>query len=172
MDPVKIFGWSEILLRLGAAVAIGSVLGINRELHGKPAGLRTNSLVSLGAALLTLASIGFSAIPGAGPDAGRPPNPDTISRVVQGIITGVGFVGAGVILHDTTSSRVRGLTTAATIWISAALGVLCGAGIWSAAIAGSVLTLLVLTVGGPFERFVHARFPRLTEEDKPENGAS
>jgi putative Mg2+ transporter-C (MgtC) family protein len=161
VDPLVSFGWLEILLRLGAAVALGSILGINRELQGKPAGLRTNALVALGAALLTLASVGF-AMNG---DPSRAPNSDAVSRVVQGIITGVGFVGAGVIMRDSTGTRVHGLTTAATIWVSSALGVLCGAGVWSGALLGGGLTLLVLVFGGPFERFVHARFPRLTESD-------
>jgi putative Mg2+ transporter-C (MgtC) family protein len=165
LDPLQSFGWTEILLRLGAAVAIGSVLGINRELRGKPAGLRTNSLVALGAALVTLASIGFS-MDGS---PGRAANSDAVSRVVQGIITGVGFVGAGVIIRDSTGTRVHGLTTAATIWISSALGVLCGAGVWSGALIGTFLTMTVLVLGGPFERFVSERFPRLTENDRTDD---
>jgi putative Mg2+ transporter-C (MgtC) family protein len=91
---------------------------------------------------------------------------------VQGIITGVGFVGAGVIMRDTTGTRVHGLTTAATIWISSALGVLCGAGIWSGALIGTTLTMIVLVFGGPFERFVHRRFPRLTEDDRGDDNGS
>ena len=165
MDPLIIFGWSEIMLRLSGAVVIGAVLGINRELQGKPAGLRTNSLVALGAALVTLASIGVSS----GGSAGHVPDGNAVSRVVQGIITGVGFIGAGVIMRDNISTRVHGLTTAATIWISAALGILCGAGIWSAALIGTSLTLMVLIVGGPFERFVHKNCPRLTEPSSNED---
>lgn len=165
MDPVKLLGWTEILLRLGGAVLIGAMLGINRELHGKPAGLRTNALVSLGAALVTLACIGISCAA----SGGRSIDGNVVSRAVQGIITGVGFIGAGVILHDTAGTRVRGLTTAATLWISSALGILCGAGVWSGAIVGTAFTLLVLIFGGPFEKFVHSRFPKLTEDvnDEP-----
>ncbi len=159
---MNLLGWWEILLRLAGAVAIGAMLGINRELHGKPAGLRTNSLVALGAALVTLGSIGVSAGSSA---AGHTVDGNAVTRVVQGIITGVGFIGAGVIMRDNTGTRVHGLTTAATIWISAALGILCGAGVWPAAVIGTTFTLMILILGGPFERFVHCRFPNLTENN-------
>src|SRR5687767_8408818 len=94
LELIHLFGWPEVILRLSSAVLIGSLLGINRELRGKPAGLRTNSLVSLGAALLTLGMIGMS-VEGLGSEVHFA---DAVSRVVQGIITGVGFIGAGVII--------------------------------------------------------------------------
>ena len=165
MDPLKLLGWTEIMLRLGSAVFIGALLGVNRELRGKPAGLRTNALVALGAALTTLASIGISL----GAEAGQAADANAVSRAVQGIITGVGFIGAGVIIRDNSGTRIHGLTTAATIWLSAALGILCGAGVWSGALVGTGFTLLVLVLGRPFEKFLHRKFPKLTEENHDEH---
>jgi putative Mg2+ transporter-C (MgtC) family protein len=157
MHFLEIIGWGEIALRLCSAVFIGAVLGLNRELNGKPAGLRTNALVSLGAALLTMASIGTAT----GRDHG--PDPAAVSRVMQGIITGIGFLGAGVILRDVGGTRVHGITTAATIWLVAVLGIICGAGFWPVAIVGVLLTLMVLILGGPLEKYLHRRFPKLAE---------
>jgi putative Mg2+ transporter-C (MgtC) family protein len=98
--------WTDIVSRLGAAMAIGGALGLNRELHNKPTGLRTLGLVGLGSALAVLA-------------VADDPQAD-ISRVIQGVITGVGFLGAGVILHRPADNKVHGLTTAATIWVTGA----------------------------------------------------
>lgn len=131
--------WMDIVARLGAAMVIGGALGLNRELHNKPTGLRTLGLVALGSALAVLAVAGD-------------PQAD-ISRVIQGVITGVGFLGAGVILHRPTDSKVHGLTTAATIWVTASLGVLCGIGAWRTILVAMVLVGLLLTFGGPFERW-------------------
>ena len=162
MDIVQTLGWQEIALRLGSATLIGGLLGLNRELGGKPAGLRTNALVSLGSALLILASLGVAA----GTDRALEAN--VMSRAIQGIITGIGFLGAGVILRDTSGARVHGITTAATIWLTAALGVLCGAGIWSVAVLGLGLTLVILVLGRPLEKFLHRRFPELSDHDHDE----
>src|SRR5262245_10908865 len=104
----------EILVRLSCALVCGVVIGLNRDLHGKPAGVRTFGLVSLGSAVVILASLQAS-----------PENADAMSRVLQGILTGIGFLGAGVILHRTDPVRVAGLTTAAAVWITAGLGVAC-----------------------------------------------
>ncbi|WP_197530108.1 MgtC/SapB family protein [Gloeobacter violaceus] len=131
----------EVLLRLGAAVLAGGVLGLNRNLSGKSAGLRTNALVCLGAALVTLVALEIAGADGSG-----------ALRVVQGVITGIGFLGGGVILHPQTRKKVSGLTTAATIWVAASLGIACGAGLWPVLLCGLLLTLLVLLVGGPFEQ--------------------
>ena len=159
MDLVHTLGWQEIALRLGSATLIGGLLGLNRELGGKPAGLRTNALVSLGSALLILASLGVAG----GADHALQAN--VMSRAIQGIVTGIGFLGAGVILRDISGARVHGITTAATIWLTATLGVLCGAGVWSAALLGVGLTLVILILGKPLERFLHRRFPKLSEHD-------
>src|SRR4051812_45282219 len=100
--------WLDIVIRLSAATLIGGGIGLNRDLHHKPTGLRTLALVALGSALAVLAVADY-------------PQAD-VSRVIQGVITGVGFIGAGVILHRPTQKRVHGLTTAAAIWVTAAYG--------------------------------------------------
>ena len=160
MDLIHSLGWQEIALRLGSATLTGAVLGLNRELKGKPAGLRTNALVSLGSALLILASLGVAA----GEDAALRAN--VLSRAMQGIITGVGFLGAGVILRDKDGTQVHGLTTAATIWLTATLGVLCGAGMWPVALLGVGLTLAILILGWPLEKYLHRKFPKLSEHNR------
>lgn len=109
--------YREILLRLTASVLIG----LDRNLRGKASGIRTLGLVSLGACLLTM--IGMNAL-----IAGGQADPNSLSRVIQGLITGIGFLSAGVIVHENGSDRIRGLTTAASIWITAILGILCGWG--------------------------------------------
>jgi uncharacterized membrane protein YhiD involved in acid resistance len=108
---VEIF---EIFVRIGVALAVGAVIGLNRDLQGKPAGVRTHSLVCIGSAGIVLAEI----LSG-GTDEG-------ISRVMQGILAGVGFLGAGVILRRQGEQRVQGLSTAATIWMAAVLGAASG----------------------------------------------
>lgn len=143
-DPL---GWEAIVLRLAAAALIGSVLGLNRELHGKPAGVRTNALVCLGAALFTLGGLGISREPGG-------VNADALSRVLQGIVTGIGFLGAGVILRDAAGRQVQGLTTSATIWVAAALGIICGAGQWRLAGCGFALSLVLLILHYPMEKLL------------------
>ena len=166
MDIFHTLGWQEILLRLGSATLVGAVLGLNRELRGKPAGLRTNALVSLGSALFVLAGIAVAS--GSGDLQGN-----VTSRVMQGVITGIGFLGAGVILRDTSGTQVHGITTAATIWLTAALGVLCGVGMWTLALLGAAITLVVLVLGSPLERFLHRKFPKLSEhgrDDTPPRG--
>jgi putative Mg2+ transporter-C (MgtC) family protein len=131
--------WQDALMRLGAATAAGIAIGINRDLTNKPIGMRTLALVSLGAAAVTVASIQFSFIDN---------HPDALSRVVQGVIqgimAGISFIGAGVILRDADRKEVTGLTTAATVWVTAALGIACGLGAWAIVAATLALTLLVL----------------------------
>ena len=146
----------QIVLRLGAALVLGSVLGLNRELHGKAAGLRTHALVCLGAAIATLLGLGP-------PSGWATIDPNAITRVVQGILTGVGFLGAGVILRD-PMGHVTGLTTAATIWICAVLGIVCGLGYWSLLGTAVVITLLVLVFGRPMERLAEKLFHRHATE--------
>jgi putative Mg2+ transporter-C (MgtC) family protein len=137
-------GWLDIVVRLGAAVAIGGAIGLNRELHHKQTGVRTLGLVGLGSALAVLA-------------VADDPQAD-ISRVIQGVITGIGFLGAGVILHRPTGGKVHGLTTAATIWVTASLGILCGIAAWRTVVVALLLTVVLLTGGGPFERWCKNRF--------------
>ena len=137
--------WTEEALRLAAAVLAGGVLGLNRNLRGKAAGLRTHALVALGAALVMIVTAHLTRS-----DAGE------ATRTVQGIITGIGFIGAGVILHPRqlegdARGGVRGLTTAASVWVAAGLGTASGAGLWSLVLLATGLTLLVLMVGGSVE---------------------
>lgn len=140
---------AHALLRLLAAALVGVILGWPRQMSEKPIGMRTLGLVSLGAAMVTVAALRY---PTLGGDA------DAISRVLQGIVqgltVGVGFIGAGVILRDTSTNKVHGLTTATTVLIAAALGIACGLGDWVVAGAGLVLALVILIVLKRFERSV------------------
>jgi putative Mg2+ transporter-C (MgtC) family protein len=120
----------EMVLRLVLATVLGGIIGFQREWTGKEAGLRTNMLICLGAALLTVLSI--YAFPGSDP-----------SRIAAGIATGIGFIGAGVILHRSGGS-VIGLTSAATIWAVAAIGMAAGTGRYLIAGAACLLTLIIL----------------------------
>ena len=146
----------DAALRLGSAVAIGGLVGIDRGLRQKPAGLRTHALVSLGAALMTYTGIELA-----------PTDPSAVTRVLQGVIAGVGFLGGGVILRDAQDQRVRGLTTAASIWIVAGLGMACGAGHWRTGLLGSAFTLLVLMGGHHVEQLLAAWNGADDEEASP-----
>jgi putative Mg2+ transporter-C (MgtC) family protein len=141
IDPV-----TDIVARLTAATIAGGIIGLNRELKHESAGLRTHALVALGAALTT-------ALVTWGPDAAAAQDVDAMSRVIQGIITGVGFLGAGVILRADDGRTVRGLTTAASIWLTACLGSACGAGAWMVTSVAFGLLLVILLLGGPVERW-------------------
>jgi len=125
--------WLEAILRFLVAVALGASIGYQRERAGKAAGMRTHVLVSSGAALFTLVSIyGFS---GAAVD---------ISRVAAGVVVGIGFIGAGVILRGQREEEVAGLTTAATIWITAAIGLAAGAGMYLVSVIVTAIIIGVL----------------------------
>jgi putative Mg2+ transporter-C (MgtC) family protein len=142
-----VLDWTEIILRLGVATLAGGTIGLNRDLHGKPIGLKTLSLVSLATAmLLVMVHSGDARIIS---DAG--------SRVIQGILTGIGFLGAGVIVHAGRHFRVRGLTSAACTWLAACIGIVCGLGQWRLVIIALVMTFAVLTIGGRVERWLHKR---------------
>jgi putative Mg2+ transporter-C (MgtC) family protein len=141
--------WWEPLLRLLIATAIGSLLGINRKLHDKPLGLRTLGLVSLGSCALTLSVEQYAWTHGANAV-------DAASRAAQGIVSGIGFLGAGVILRGKESGQVRNLTTAATIWISSALGVACALEGWPVVGAATALTFALLVFGKRLERDIRA----------------
>jgi putative Mg2+ transporter-C (MgtC) family protein len=152
MSGVVLVGNEETALRLGAALLVGAIIGLNRELHGKPAGLRTHALVSLGAAVATIIVL-------KAPNGSLGADQNAIGRVVQGILTGVGFLGAGVILRD-PAGHVTGLTTAATIWMCAVLGLVCGLGYWGVLGITVVLTTLLLLLGRPLERLAERVFHR------------
>ena len=151
--------YGEIVLRLLSAVLIGCVIGIDRILHGKPTGIKTLGLVALGASLMTMASMDFATVHGKY-DA------SAVSRVIQGVITGVGFLGAGVIVHAQGDSKVHGLTTAASIWITAALGIVCGMGLWQIAGVALAIVLVLFLVGRPLERMMHRRWLDKPTEEK------
>jgi putative Mg2+ transporter-C (MgtC) family protein len=142
----------EILERLLVAVLLGALVGLNRELHDKPTGLRTHSLVALGAALAVVLVV---------PAGPGPHSLDTLGRVIQGVVTGVGFLGAGVILRDPGDQRVHGLNTAAAIWLTAMIGIACGAGQFMVVSVASILALVVLALGAPLERLIHRQRDKL-----------
>lgn len=121
-------------LRLLLAAVLGGVIGFQRERTGKPAGLRTHMLICIGSALFTLVSVyAFSGVV----------DP---SRVAAGVVTGIGFIGAGAIIFRTADGYIAGLTTAATIWVAAGIGVAVGSGLYIAAVVTTVIVLMVLFI--------------------------
>lgn len=136
------------LLRLVLAMLCGAVIGLQRERAGKAAGLRTHILVAAGSALFIVVAI--DALGYDGRDEVR--EADALSRVIQGLATGIGFLGAGAILKLEKEQNIRGLTTAAGIWITAAIGVSAGLGRFGLAVAATVLTWVVLSVLRQLER--------------------
>lgn len=150
-------GTGDPILRLTLAAVVGAAIGLNRDLRNKPAGIRTIGLVSLSSAMLVLSLHNYALQLG---DAGE----DAVSRVIQGLVTGVGFLGAGVIIRDGTS-RVRGLTTAAVIWFAAGIGIVCGVGNWPILITSVVLMFALLLGGGPVERLFHRLLGRTDLDD-------
>ncbi|MCI1189777.1 MgtC/SapB family protein [Hymenobacter sp. DH14] len=132
------------VIRLLAAALLGGLIGWQRERAGKSAGLRTHILVSLGTTVFVLAA------------AGSGMSPDGVSRVIQGLVTGIGFIGAGAILKLSQTREIQGLTTAAGIWITAAIGVTTGLGSLGLALLSTGLTWAVLTVASRLERPVRS----------------
>lgn len=124
----------KTLIRLVASFLLGGAIGFEREKVGKSAGLRTHILVSLGTTVIVLGC------------AGAGMREDAMSRVIQGIVTGIGFIGAGSILKLESEQNIRGLTTAAGLWMTAAIGVIVGLGELGLAIIATALTLIVLAV--------------------------
>ena len=131
----------DTIFRLGSAALVGVCIGLNRDLMNKPLGMRTLGLVAVGAAVISLAAMEVEGIAG---------YPDAVSRVLQGIIqgvlTGIGFIGAGVILRDPDSHHVEGITTAASVWVTAALGVACALAAWRIVAVGVVIVLVLLVL--------------------------
>ena len=137
---------SEIVLRLGVATAAAGAVGLNRDLHGKPIGVRTLGLVGLSTATAVLLSDGGMI---------RADISDATSRVIQGILTGIGFLGAGVIVHHEHGRHVHGLTSAACVWLTACIGIVCGAGEWKIVVVAGAMAAVVLLLGRTVERFFH-----------------
>jgi putative Mg2+ transporter-C (MgtC) family protein len=136
----------DIAVRLGVSTLVGVILGLNRDLHGKATGVRTLGLVSLGSALAVL-----SINKGSSAEA---------SRVIQGIVTGVGFLGAGVIVRNAKGHLVHGLTTAACVWVTACIGAACAIAEWQVVVLGAVFVLVILIFGGAFEKAISRRWLR------------
>jgi putative Mg2+ transporter-C (MgtC) family protein len=133
--------FTDVALRLGSALLIGGALGLNRDLHGQPTGVRTLGLVGLGSALVVLI-------------VSETHDVNALSRVIQGLVTGVGFLCAGVIVHGEATGRVHGLTTAACAWLTACIGAACGAGQWVMLAVAVPLIFLILWLGGPLEQML------------------
>jgi putative Mg2+ transporter-C (MgtC) family protein len=141
---------TEIATRLVMATLIGSGIGLDRELRHKPAGLKTHALVALGAALVTVTTASLTNL--------DHPDSAAMTRVIQGIIAGVGFLGGGAILKS-DHEMVQGLTTAASIWVVASLGIACGAGEFGPALIALVIALIVLIFGNAIEKRIRHRSP-------------
>jgi putative Mg2+ transporter-C (MgtC) family protein len=140
---------ARVVIRLVAATLFGAIVGIQRESNRKPAGLRTHMLVSLATAafVISCSSIGMSL--------------DGQSRVIQGIVTGIGFIGAGTILKLSQEHEIKGLTTAASVWMTAAIGVTVGLGSLGIGLMVAILALLILAL----ERVEHQIETRQTKRD-------
>lgn len=136
---------TRVVFRLAVAALLGGIIGAQRERAGKDAGLRTHMLVSLGAALFIVAPI----------ESGM--SNEDLSRVIQGLVAGIGFLGAGAILKLADDRQVKGLTTAAGLWLTAAVGVAAGLGRWGSAMVGVALIWLILDVLARVERRWHVR---------------
>jgi putative Mg2+ transporter-C (MgtC) family protein len=141
--------WPEIVLRLGVATLAGALIGLNRDLQGKPIGLKTLGLVGLATAMVVAV---------ASPSRDAIEISDAASRVMQGILTGIGFLGAGVIVRAEHHFRVRGLTSAACTWLAACVGIACGLGQWRIVAVALVITFALLIVGRRLERWLHRMF--------------
>jgi putative Mg2+ transporter-C (MgtC) family protein len=135
-DPRQL---AVVVIRVIFATVLGAIIGLQREKAGKAAGLRTHMIVSLGTAVVVLACAAVSM------------NLDGLSRVIQGIVTGIGFVGAGSILKLNEQREIKGLTTAAGLWLTAAIGIAVGLGVLGVAIIGTILTVIVLSLVGVIE---------------------
>ena len=136
--------FARIVIRLLVAMLLGGIVGFQREHTGKPAGLRTHMLVAMGAALFVLAPA----------EAGM--TSTDVSRVIQGLATGIGFIGAGAILKLSEEREIRGLTSAAGLWMTAAMGVAAGLGRIGMALLSALLTWFILAVVGKAEHRIEA----------------
>lgn len=160
--------WLQILVRLTLAMVVGGLIGWNRQQGGRPAGIRTFMIVSMGAAF-------FVMIPLQAESDNSFASTNALSRTIQGVATGVGFLGAGLILqqssHKSGVFKVKGLTTAAAIWASAGLGAAIGCGLWQMGLIGTGLTLLTLSGMKQVKKTMNDRTMR-HEQPKPSTSAS
>ncbi|MDD5431167.1 MAG: MgtC/SapB family protein [Candidatus Pacebacteria bacterium] len=130
----------DILQRIVFAVVLGAIVGIEREFAHKTAGMRTHALVSVGSALFSIVSSAFSG-----------PNADP-SRIAAQIVTGIGFIGAGLIIFQ--QQKIQGLTTAAGVWAVAAIGMACGFALYSVAVLGALSIIVIFVILWPIEHFI------------------
>lgn len=144
--PLELIGWGEITLRLGSASLLGVLLGLDRELQGHEAGIRTHALVSLSAAMIMLSSLLLHA-----DLRGAQFAPDPL-RAIQGLSQAIGFIAAGLIF--VRRAHVRNMTTAANVWVAAALGIACGAGQYRLVLVGAGFGVLLLTLLKLFQRYL------------------
>jgi putative Mg2+ transporter-C (MgtC) family protein len=160
LEVIALLDWLEIALRLGVATVAGGLIGLNRDLHGKPIGLNTLGLVGLASAVVVVLA--------APSDDPAKISPET-SRVIQGILTGIGFLGAGVIVRAEHHFRVRGLTTAACTWLTACFGIACGVGQWRIVAVALAMAFALLFVGHRLEHWLHRTLGG--KDDAAENSA-
>jgi putative Mg2+ transporter-C (MgtC) family protein len=144
----------DLALRLTVGLVLGAIIGFERELHSQPAGFRTHSVVALGAAIFTVVSAFAFTGPGSDP-----------TRIAAQIVSGIGFIGAGTIIQG--RGQVRGLTTAASLWSVAGIGMAAGAALYGVAVAGTALMLIVLSILDRVERYARRRMGLQPEEDVP-----
>jgi putative Mg2+ transporter-C (MgtC) family protein len=145
-EPLALFTWGELFTRLGSAALIGALLGLDRELTRHAAGIRTHALVALSSAIIMASALMLTAqlrVLDFSPDP---------LRAVQGLAQAIGFIAAGVIF--VRGASVRNMTTAANIWIAAAIGIACGAGQYRLVIVGAILSAILLTLLKFFERYL------------------
>jgi putative Mg2+ transporter-C (MgtC) family protein len=142
--------FSEDFMRIAAAALLGGVIGFERQWKGHWAGLRTHILVSVGCAIFIIAGMGI---------VGR--ESEAVTRVIQGIASGVGFLGAGTILKLAGKEQIKGLTTASSIWLAAALGTAAGSGEYALAAASALVALGVLALLAPAEKWLEGRHANL-----------
>lgn len=146
--------FTRVVVRLLVAMLLGALIGYERERSDSAAGLRTHMLVALGAALFVLAPL----------QAGI--EPEDLSRVLQGIISGIGFLGAGAVLKLKEDGVIRGLTTAASIWATAAIGITAGLGLETTAVLSTVMVLIILHVLFRFSHRIDERKEQRAETDR------
>jgi putative Mg2+ transporter-C (MgtC) family protein len=145
----------DIVLRLGVATLTGAVFGFNRDMHGKPTGVRTLGLVALGVAIATVGVLQTEQ---------ATESIDVYSRllqgIIQGVLTGIGFLGGGVILRSSSTQSVHNLTTAAAVWVTSAIGIACAVASWKVIGIGLALAFLLLLIGDRFDVWLARNYPQ------------
>ncbi len=162
LNPADFEQIHQMLFRIGIAAVMGGILGIDRDLHRKPAGVRVLALVCTGAAAIAMASVVAVSGSDLHPSAGVLP-------AIQGVLSGIGFLGAGVIMRAQGKDEVHGLTTAASVWVAAILGLICGLGQWMLALSAFGIAWAILVGGRQVEAHVLRYAPPIDlDSSKPE----